>query len=285
MGSKKRDEYAPSVAIPPGYTIRENMQILGMDQEELAERLGITAKHLSNIINGKAALTYDVALRLETVIGPSAEFWMNLEEYYRLDMARLAAASIPQEEISLLDDIPYMEMIKNGWIEIAQDCSEPGKTEIVNALRRYFAVASLCNIKQSYALKFRKQRFLKSISNYGALAWLRRAEILGFAENSTLYNKNKLKNALEDFLCEKDVAYDAGLENYKAISDSCGVTFVTVEHLSDTNICYAVIRRGGRAILALDTSVICGGETSRIFPQGLSYLLENEKSSDICYTG
>lgn len=62
---------------------------MGMNQKELAARLDITPKHLSNIINGNAPITYDTALKLERVIGPSAEFWMNLETNYQLTKARL----------------------------------------------------------------------------------------------------------------------------------------------------------------------------------------------------
>ena len=55
MGNKRdNDAFMPSVAIAPGETIKENMLFLGMNQKELAVRLGITEKHLSNIINGTA---------------------------------------------------------------------------------------------------------------------------------------------------------------------------------------------------------------------------------------
>ncbi|HHV16763.1 MAG TPA: helix-turn-helix domain-containing protein [Gelria sp.] len=39
------------------------MEFLGMDQEELAARLGITSKHLSNILNANAPITYETALK------------------------------------------------------------------------------------------------------------------------------------------------------------------------------------------------------------------------------
>ena len=82
VNKKDNNDFMPTVAIPPGETIRENMEFLGMNQKELAARLDITQKHLSNIINGNAPITYDTALKLELVIGPSAQFWMNLETNY-----------------------------------------------------------------------------------------------------------------------------------------------------------------------------------------------------------
>ena len=60
MGNKKDDaSFMPALAIPPGETIRENMRYLGMNQKELALRLDLTTKHLSNVLNGKDSITYD----------------------------------------------------------------------------------------------------------------------------------------------------------------------------------------------------------------------------------
>ncbi|MDW7729317.1 MAG: HigA family addiction module antitoxin [Bacillota bacterium] len=89
MVDKNTNSFTPVIAVPPGETIRENMVYLGMNQEELAARLGISAKHLSNILNGNIPITYDTALKFESVIGLSAEFWMELETNYQLNKIRL----------------------------------------------------------------------------------------------------------------------------------------------------------------------------------------------------
>ncbi|UNC93506.1 HigA family addiction module antitoxin [Candidatus Contubernalis alkaliaceticus] len=67
VNKKEGNQFLPTVAIPPGETIKENMKYLGMNQKELAMRLEITPKHLSNIVNGHDPITYDTALKLETV--------------------------------------------------------------------------------------------------------------------------------------------------------------------------------------------------------------------------
>jgi len=85
LADKSAKCFNPVVAVPPGETIRENMVFLGMNQEELAVRLRISAKHLSNILNGITLITYDTALKLESVIGPRAEFWMELESNYQIN--------------------------------------------------------------------------------------------------------------------------------------------------------------------------------------------------------
>ena len=53
------------IAIPPGMTIKEQLNHRGMRQKEFAKRMGMTEKHISHLINGKVELTDDMAARLE----------------------------------------------------------------------------------------------------------------------------------------------------------------------------------------------------------------------------
>ena len=62
------------VAIPPGFTIKEQLINRNMNQKEFAIRMGMSQKHISRLINGEVQLTIDVALRLESVLGVDAKF-------------------------------------------------------------------------------------------------------------------------------------------------------------------------------------------------------------------
>lgn len=59
-----------------------------MTQKELAARLGRPPQVINEIINAKKAITPETALGLETVLGISAGFWLNLETDYQLTLAR-----------------------------------------------------------------------------------------------------------------------------------------------------------------------------------------------------
>lgn len=121
VNKKDNNKFIPTIAIAPGETIRENMDFLGMNQKELATRLDITPKHLSNIINGKSPITYETALKLESVIGPSAQFWMNLESNYQLNKARLEEQEKLTKDLNILKDIPYKKMSEFGWLKETTD--------------------------------------------------------------------------------------------------------------------------------------------------------------------
>lgn len=60
----------------------------GLTISKAADLLGITRPTLSNILNGKAAITPNIALRLETVFGGTARFWLRLQSSYDLFIAK-----------------------------------------------------------------------------------------------------------------------------------------------------------------------------------------------------
>ncbi len=51
---------------------------------ELAKRLGVSRVALSRMVNGKAALSADMALRLAAALGTSAESWLQMQGAYDL---------------------------------------------------------------------------------------------------------------------------------------------------------------------------------------------------------
>lgn len=80
--------FSPDWAVPPGETLQEIIDDLGMSQAELANRLERPKKLVNEIIQGKAAITPDTAIQLERVLGLKAQFWLNLEQNYREALAR-----------------------------------------------------------------------------------------------------------------------------------------------------------------------------------------------------
>jgi antitoxin HigA-1 len=88
--------------IHPGEILSDELQELGMSARELAAVLEVPANRLYQIVAGKRNLTADTALRLSRYFGTSADFWMNLQTAYELDLARqsigTAIKRIPQRK-------------------------------------------------------------------------------------------------------------------------------------------------------------------------------------------
>ena len=76
------NEYKDIVAFHPGYYIADIIEDMGISQAEFATRMGTTAKTLSQLINGQANISNDLAKKLSVMMGTSAEVWLNLQNTY-----------------------------------------------------------------------------------------------------------------------------------------------------------------------------------------------------------
>lgn len=74
--------------IHPGEVLLEDfMKPLGLSQYRLAQDLGVTPIRVSQIVNGKRAITVDTAMRLARYFGTSASVWLRLQVRYDLEVA------------------------------------------------------------------------------------------------------------------------------------------------------------------------------------------------------
>ena len=95
--------------------LEEFLRPLGISQSAFAVRLGVSFPRLNEIVRGKRSVTPDTALRLERVLGTSAEFWLGLQLDWDLwqairsknaaDIARLKPLRVTLTEADSLHEI------------------------------------------------------------------------------------------------------------------------------------------------------------------------------------
>ena len=83
MDNKSRNQYKPQIVSPPGATIADLLYEKNLTQREFAERMGCSLNKARNIINGKQAITHEIAITLEEIFGIPATFWNEREARYR----------------------------------------------------------------------------------------------------------------------------------------------------------------------------------------------------------
>ena len=81
----------PLTAIHPGEHLAEELKELGMSAAELARQLDVPTNRVTEILNGRRAITGDTALRLAHFLGTTAEFWLNLQSLYEIRVAQKKA--------------------------------------------------------------------------------------------------------------------------------------------------------------------------------------------------
>ena|SRR5882672_4717974 len=81
-----KNEFVP---VTPGEMLKEEFLAgYGLSQNRLAKEIGISPNRIAEIVNNRRRITADTALRLGLYFGNSPEFWMNLQTYYDLKLAR-----------------------------------------------------------------------------------------------------------------------------------------------------------------------------------------------------
>ena len=78
-------------AIHPGKHIAEELKELNIGAAALARKLKVPTNRITEILNGRRAITADTALRLGHFFGTSAEFWLNLQKLHELRLAEKKA--------------------------------------------------------------------------------------------------------------------------------------------------------------------------------------------------
>lgn len=81
-----------------GETLREDLQELGMSAAELARWIEIPANRITEILNGRWAITVNTALRLGRFFRTSGEFWLNLQKLYEIRLVERARLPSPDDD-------------------------------------------------------------------------------------------------------------------------------------------------------------------------------------------
>lgn len=74
--------------IHPGeILVTEFLEPMGISQYRLALNIGVTPRRINEIVHGRRGITADTALRLGRFFNMEAQFWMNLQSHYDMEVA------------------------------------------------------------------------------------------------------------------------------------------------------------------------------------------------------
>lgn len=86
--NERYKEITKSEPTHPSELLRDAMEERGETQKELAEKLGISKSYLNEILNGKKDINANISVKLESVWGIPAEFWLKFQMRYDINKAR-----------------------------------------------------------------------------------------------------------------------------------------------------------------------------------------------------
>jgi HTH-type transcriptional regulator / antitoxin HigA len=193
MIANRQYPFEPDYAVPPGATLEETMESLGMSQRDLADRTGLTVQTLHRIFKGEQPITYETANRLELVTGIEATFWNNLETQYRGQLAKIEQARQMQSHVDWLKTMPVKELIARQAIP-----PETDKVVILREVLRFYGVSSVeawHTVWDEPAAAARRSPMFKS-SPGPTSAWLRLGQLQARETHCAPYDKKRFAENL-----------------------------------------------------------------------------------------
>ncbi len=190
MIKTRKTAYKPDSVSPPGETLLETLEMLGLSQAELAERTGRPKKTINEIVQGKAAITPETAMQLELVLGVPATFWLARESQYRAFLARQDEDARIDKDMDFVDELPLKEMSEYKWIEKSKD-----KRTMARIALSFFGVVSSEKVRLVEATAFRRSEAFAT-NPWALAAWLRKGEIDAQKVSAKEYNKENFITAL-----------------------------------------------------------------------------------------
>ena len=194
LTAKKRYEFEPDYAIPPGETLKEVMESLDMTQKELAIRTGLTVQSLNRIFKGEQPITYDTANKLELATSVLARMWNNLEAQYQEQLAKIKERKLLEADLDWLKTIPTQELIQRHAIEPQND-----RVLLLRETLKFYGVSSVAAWRDIWlqpAVAARRSQCFETCPG-PASAWIRLGEIQAHQIDCWQFDKNKFTRAVK----------------------------------------------------------------------------------------
>lgn len=89
--------------VTPGEILTDDfLKPMGLSPYRLAKDIGVPARRINEIVKGQRAITTDTALRLGRYFKMSAQFWLNLQSHYDLEMVPEQLGRRLEREVKVL---------------------------------------------------------------------------------------------------------------------------------------------------------------------------------------
>lgn len=220
--------------VPTGNIIREYLDEYNINQKELCARIGMSEKHISNLLNGNCRLTEEFALKLEKVlIGIPASYWLNYETKYRELLARnLELYNLEQTNIEeIAKRFRFKEVFEGLGLSLVEQAIE---------MLKILKISDFTNFDRAYT------NIVADFMEDGGekepiVVWLNLCESEIEIQNSNLdevnYNNRELEKSLEMF---KNIAnnddVELSIKSCRKLCNKLGIYLVLCPAITNSKV-------------------------------------------------
>ena len=284
-------EYKELMAFHPGYYIEEIIDSMGISQAEFATRLGTTPKTLSQLLNGQANISNDLAKKLATMLGTSVDVWQNLQNTFDKKIIEIEQIKDLDEQEFITRLLDYSYFMKNAGLPKTNDVREKTKN-----LCSFLKIADLRILtKPEYLVNYKTNSTTDNDTQQiiNSRAWIQTAINMSDSVITKPYDSAKLRSFLPEF---RKMASHSPVESAQKIKNllaESGVAFVLLCPFKNPGVDGAVKwMNDSRAILAMNNKGDDIGkfwfsffhEIRHILQKKLKTLFVDNSTSELSYT-
>ncbi|WP_319559005.1 HigA family addiction module antitoxin [Marispirochaeta sp.] len=245
------NSYEPDYAVHPGEYLEEVLEAREIKKREFAERVGLSVKAVSQIINGKALYSPEAALRFERVLGINAAIWSTMAKSYELFKAReeeerrLQAAEVA----AWVRRFPTADLKRLGILPDTRRADQ-----LAEALFRFFGVSGIEAWEEYSAGKaaLYRQSAKHPVSREAVEVWLTLAEREAEGIETDQFDKKRFTEALSEIRSFTLLPPEEFFPRMVELLARTGVALVVVPELKGTRISGAARWLSpGRALISL----------------------------------
>lgn len=219
-----------------GEYLKDYLEYYNISQSEFATRLGITQKHMNEIINGKTSITLEMAATIERLTGISSKFIVTVENTNAIQNKLLEQYGSIDEIRNMLKEKYYInELKKLKWVNFKDE---------TNVIQNSIDILDFLKVKDFETNKdvMEYVLFKKSGEDINKLAlWIAHCDKIAENQKVEDYNKSKFDDLIYEL---KEYAYNEGyeMEKIQEILNKYGIVFVCEKALSGTKVrgCFKV---------------------------------------------
>ena len=203
------------------------LEDFNMNKKELAIKMDITDKKLSEILSDKARLSASDAYALSKAFGTTSDLWLSLQN--NIDVKK------KEKEIKkTMDKVGYRILVDEKILDESK-----GIININNQLTSYYGVSQIQNIIKLYESRTMHAYKTRDL-NPKTLVWLRQTELKADAINIEPFVKNEFKfdEVVNDILMiwSKQLPFEEKMNEVKNRLFSSNIALVTVPYISGSSI-------------------------------------------------
>lgn len=221
-------------AVHPGEVLQRYMQEHGIRQADLADRTGLTPKHVNQIVKKSVGITPDVAVLLETALGTPHRFWSQLGANWDIHNSEQKAPAASEETTAWASAFDVSTLLRCGVITQSDSM-------VVRARKvlQFFGVASPAAFKATWLqprTSFKRSQAY-TVHEQNTALWLRLVERAATdLKIDAEYRPAKLRKAASLLPALTTMPLVTGFEAAQAALAEAGVALVFVRQVPGTRV-------------------------------------------------